>query len=154
MSAFTLWVETEMVIYPFMPFLFLVRKYLVARNNNMEGVPNCCFFGCKSSLHSGLKVQNSFLVLKSERKHCGKDLWYVVFQGGLERFSFSLVPWSVDLKGCNLKQRLWKLWVRERKVTFSPLEEVPHLHVGCGGSGPLEMPSSYFSVDFEILLRR
>jgi hypothetical protein len=70
-------------------FSFLVRKCLVAWNDNMEVVSDCCCVSlpANSPCIPGLKVQNS----SKKQDIVEKDHWYVVFQGGLKTFSFSLV---------------------------------------------------------------
>lgn len=72
--------------------LLIPLPSLAAQNNSVEVfIPHGGFFGYKFSLHSGLKVQNSFLILKSE------TLWkktsgVLFFREGLNISAFRLFP--------------------------------------------------------------
>lgn len=85
--------SSDGVFIPMQRFSFLGRICLVAWNDNMEVVSNCCYvsLAANSPCIPGLKAQNSFLFVKKQ-DIVERDRWYVVFQGGLEIFSFSLIP--------------------------------------------------------------
>lgn len=85
--------SSDGVFIPMQRFSFLGRICLVAWNDNMEVVSNCCYvsLAANSPCIPGLKAQNSFLFVKN------KTLWketagMLFFREGLKFSAFHLFP--------------------------------------------------------------